>query len=149
LLIRKDFDLDLEMGILRLSRRASVINFYLLPASASLYLRRRTTATTAMLLRASTSQAAAGQIVLSRAIWRNFATSNNDLRSIAHAIKAPTLLLFGKHDPVIPADKDGASAAGSIHNSKLVVLPCGHVSFAEVPDLFLAEVEPFLAENIA
>lgn len=116
---------------------------------ASLYLKRRTATTRAMLVRASTIQAATPQLTLNRAIWRNFATPDNDLRSIAHGIKAPTLLLFGKLDPVIPADKDGKVAAAIIPNSRLVTLPCGHVSFAEVPELFLAEVQPFLAASNA
>lgn len=116
---------------------------------ASRYLKCRTVTTRAMLARASTTQAAAPQMTLNRAIWRSFATSDNDLRSIAHGIKAPTLLLFGEYDPNIPADKDGIVAAAIIPNSKLVTLPCGHVSFAEVPELFLAEVQPFLVANNA
>jgi pimeloyl-ACP methyl ester carboxylesterase len=116
---------------------------------AGLYLKRRTATTRAMLVRASTTQAAAPQMTLNRAIWRNFATSDNDLRSIAHGIKARTLLLFGKYDPIIPANKDGIIAAAIIPNAKLVTLPCGHASFAEVPELFLAEVQPFLAASNA
>jgi Predicted hydrolases or acyltransferases (alpha/beta hydrolase superfamily) len=116
---------------------------------ASLYLKLRTATTRDMLKRASTTQAAAPQMMLNRAIWRSFATSDNDLRSIAQGIKAPMLLLFGKHDPVIPANKDGKIAAAIIPKAKLVVLPCGHASFAEVPELFLAEVQPFLAANNA
>ena len=116
---------------------------------ASLYLKRRTATTRAMLARASTTQVAIPQMTLNRAIWRNFATSDNDLRSIAQGIKAPTLLLFGKYDPVILANKDGKVAATIIPKAKLVTLPCGHVSFAEVPELFLAEVQPFLVANNA
>ena len=116
---------------------------------ASLYLKLRTATTQAMLERASTTQAAAPQMTLNRAIWRNFATSDNDLRSVAQGIKAPMLLLFGKHDPVIPANKDGKVAAAIIPRAKLVALSCGHASFAEVPELFLAEVQPFLAANNA
>jgi pimeloyl-ACP methyl ester carboxylesterase len=112
---------------------------------ASLYLKHRTATTLAMLARASTTQAGMAQMAINRAVWRNFATADNDIRSIAQGIKAPTLLLFGKHDPVIPADKDGKLAAAIIPNAKLVTLPCGHAPFAEVPELFLAEVQPFLA----
>ena len=114
---------------------------------ARLYLKCRTPTTQAMLARASTTQAAAPQLTLNRAIWRNFATADNDLRALAQDIKAPTLLLFGNRDPVIPADKDGLVAARIIPGAKLVALPCGHASFAEVPELFLAEVQPFLAAS--
>ena len=111
---------------------------------ASLYLKIRSGTTRAMLQRASTTQASAAHMALNRAIWRNFATPENDLRAAAQAIKAPTLLLFGRDDPVISAARDGKTAAAVIPGARLVVLPCGHASFAEVPDLFLAEVQPFL-----
>jgi len=111
---------------------------------ASMYLKQRTPTAEAMLQRASTMQATRSCIALNRSMWRSFARPENDLRQIAQSIKAPTFLLFGKHDPAISANKDGKVAAQSIPSAELVVLPCGHASFAEVPELFLAEVEPFL-----
>ncbi len=112
---------------------------------ASLYLKHRTPTTRAMLQRASTVQATAERLALNRAMWRSFGKPENDLRQIAKNIKAPTLLLFGKHDPVISANKDGKVAAQCIPSAQSVILPGGHASFAEVPELFLAEVQPFLA----
>ncbi|MCZ8062837.1 alpha/beta hydrolase [Silanimonas sp.] len=112
---------------------------------ASLYLKHRTATTRAMLERASTTQAEAPQIILNRAVWRGFATPDNDLRTVAPKIKAPTLLLFGKRDPVIPAGRDGRVAARCMPSAQFKALPCGHASFAEVPELFLEEVQPFLA----
>jgi pimeloyl-ACP methyl ester carboxylesterase len=111
---------------------------------ASLYLKLRTVTTRAMLERASTTQAAVPQISLNRTIWRSFSTSDNDLRSIAKNIKVPSLLIFGKYDPVIPANKDGKLAASLIPDAKSVTLPCGHVPFAELPQQFLVEVQAFL-----
>ena len=67
-----------------------------------------------------------------------------DLREAAKRIRAPTLLLFGKYDPAISPAKDGRVAATTIAGSRSVTLPCGHASFAEVPELFLKEVLPFL-----
>jgi len=113
---------------------------------ASLYLRRRTPVTTAMLRRASSLQATPERVALGRSLWRSFGLAENDLRAVANRIRAPTLLLFGKHDPVISARKDGAYAAAGIPAARLAVLPCGHASFAEAPELFLAEVRPFWAE---
>jgi len=124
--------------------RFSILPYYF----ARLYLRRRTPTTHAMLTRAATTQAAAPQRMLNRKIWRSFGAPENDLRLIARGIKAPTLLLFGKYDPVIAARKDGKVAANTIPHAKRVVLPCGHVSFAEVPELFLAEVQEFLSALI-
>ena len=112
---------------------------------ARLYLKHRTATTRAMLERASTTQAAAPQIMLNRAVWRSFATQDNDLRTVAPKITAPTLLLFGKSDPVIPAGRDGKVAAQCMPSAQCHALPCGHAAFAEVPELFLKEVQPFLA----
>lgn len=114
---------------------------------ASLYLKHRTPATSAMLQRASTVQAAPGCVALNRAMWRSFAQPESGLQQLGQGVKAPALLLFGKHDPLIPAGKDGKVAAQCLPSSRLVILPCGHASFAEVPALFLAEVQPFLAAN--
>jgi hypothetical protein len=36
-------------------------------------------------------------------------------------------------------------AAQCMPSAQFNALPCGHASFAEVPELFLEEVQPFLA----
>lgn len=113
---------------------------------AGLYLKHRTPTANAMLQRAATLQSTPERVALNRAMWRSFARPENDLRQASTHIKAPTLLLFGKHDPAIPAHKDGKAALQSIPSARLAALPCGHASFAEVPELFLAQVQPFLAE---
>jgi pimeloyl-ACP methyl ester carboxylesterase len=112
---------------------------------ASLYLKNRTPTVKAMLQRAATVQSTPDRLALNQAMWRSFAQSENDLRQSAQSIQAPVLLLFGKHDPVIPANKDGKVAVQCIPSAKFVALPCGHVYFAEAPELFLAEVQPFLS----
>lgn len=116
---------------------------------AARYLKGRTPTVTAMMERAATSQGTAARIAINRAIWRSFIEPDHDLRQLASAIKAPTLLLFGKHDPIIPAKKDGAVAVKAIRGAKLVVMPSGHVPFAETPEAFLAEVLPFLARCLS
>jgi pimeloyl-ACP methyl ester carboxylesterase len=116
---------------------------------ASMYLKHRSPIAQAMLQRASTVQATPKRVALNRAMWRSFGQPENDLRQSAQSIKAPTLLLFGKYDPAIPASKDGRVSAQCIPSAKFVALPCGHASFAEVPELFLAEVQPFLRANNA
>jgi pimeloyl-ACP methyl ester carboxylesterase len=114
---------------------------------ATMYLKHRTPTTEAMLQRASTVQATPECVALNRAMWRSFAHPENDLRQSAQKITAPTLLLFGEHDPAIPAGKDGMVAAQCIPSAQQVTLPCGHAPFAEVPQLFLANVQPFLAAH--
>lgn len=113
---------------------------------AARYLRHRTPTVQAMLERAATSQATNERIALSRAVWRSFIVSDHDLRQRASAIKAPTLLIFGKYDPVIPAKKDGVIAHQTIQGSKLYVMQSGHAPFAEKPEEFLIKVLPFLAD---
>lgn len=98
-----------------------------------------------MLERAATSQASAARIAVNRAVWRSFIDPAHDLRSSARSIKAPTLLLFGEYDPVIPAKKDGAVAAQSLPDAQCVIMPSGHVPFAEIPQAFLPQALPFLA----
>ncbi len=114
---------------------------------ARLYLKRHNDTTRAMLERARTSQATPPHIALNRAVWRSFIEPAHDLRHSAGTIRAPTLLLFGKQDPAIPAGRDGKVAAQCIPAAQLAVLPCGHASYAEVPELFLSEVLPFLAKH--
>lgn len=111
---------------------------------AGLYLRKRTPSTFAMLARAAGEQAEPRRLQLNRALWRSFGTPDNDLRAIAGRITAPALLLFGRQDPAIPANKDGRVAAQCLPQARVVNVDCGHAAFAELPDHFLAEVLPFL-----
>lgn len=112
---------------------------------ASLYLKHRTSTANAMLQRAATLQSTPERVALNRAMWRSFARPENDLRQASLSMRVATLLLFGKFDPAIPAHKDGKVASQCIPSAQFVELPCGHASFAEIPELFLAQVQPFLA----
>ena len=112
---------------------------------AALYLKRKTPTVRAMLGRAKNEQSSPARISLSRALWRSFARHENDLRDEARSITVPTLLVFGERDPVISARRDGRNAAQAISGSRFVSLPCGHAPFAEVPELFLSEISPFLS----
>lgn len=111
---------------------------------ASLYLKKRNPTTEAMLERASTLQREPIPQALNRALWRSFLSPEHDLRTQASRITAPTLLIFGKHDPAIPAQKDGKVAKRILSNSRFEVLPCGHAAFAELPEEFCARLERFL-----
>lgn len=111
---------------------------------ASLYLRVRTQWTQAMLQRARTSQASASALAVNRATWRLFTQASYDMRQRAVALSVPTLLICGQHDPAVPAARDGEPAARTMPTARLLVLPCGHAAFAELPQLFLDAVLPFL-----
>jgi pimeloyl-ACP methyl ester carboxylesterase len=111
---------------------------------ARVYLKHRNTWTERMLERADALHSTPDCLSVNRALWRGFGSADSDLQGIAGRIKAPTLLIFGEHDPVIPAKKDGAVASRCIPAAKNIVLPCGHAAFAEVPEQFLPAVTDFL-----
>jgi pimeloyl-ACP methyl ester carboxylesterase len=112
------------------------------------YLRRRTPTVEAMLARSRAHARNAAGIAIDAAIWRSFAAPAHDLRSRAAAIRVPTLLVWGRHDPVLPL-RDAEVARRALPNAGYVVLDTGHVPFAEDPDGFLAAVLPFLRGAIA
>lgn len=114
---------------------------------AQAYLRKRNPTTNAMLKRAKTAQSTTDAAALGRAMWQSFKTADNDLLSIAKNITTPTLLIFGKYDPVIPTITDGRNAQKCIPHAQTSVFGCGHAAFAEVPEAFLGAVQPFLAAH--
>jgi pimeloyl-ACP methyl ester carboxylesterase len=79
-------------------------------------------------------------------LWRSFASPEHDLRPKAPAIAAPTLLLWGSRDPVIPVSV-GRRAAAAIPGSRLVVLDAGHLPYTTDPAGVAAELLPF-AEGV-
>jgi pimeloyl-ACP methyl ester carboxylesterase len=112
---------------------------------AALYLKRRTATVEAMLARAAGEQSDPQRRALNRALWRSFLSPEGDLRGLATQIRAPTLLIFGRRDPVISARRDGAVAARCLPAARRLTLDCGHAPFAEMPEQFLAAVLQFLA----
>lgn len=79
-------------------------------------------------------------------IWKSFTKPAHDLRPQAHKLTAPTLLVWGTEDPIIPL-KAGEETHRLLKNSTLKTLPTGHVVFASAPRQFLDLVEPFI-ENV-
>jgi pimeloyl-ACP methyl ester carboxylesterase len=79
-------------------------------------------------------------------MFTSFLDPGHDLRSRASQIKVPTLLVWGKKDPVAPVAVC-ESTHKYIKDSRSVVLDTGHVVFASQPDEFLKIVEPFIAET--
>jgi pimeloyl-ACP methyl ester carboxylesterase len=78
-------------------------------------------------------------------IWASFLSPEYDLRGRASEVKAPTLLVWGKRDPVVPVNV-GKATQEAIKGSRLEVLDTGHVVFASKPEEFLKLVEPFIEE---
>jgi len=81
-------------------------------------------------------------------LWRSFASPEHDLRPQAGSILAPTLLIWGRHDPVIPL-KIGRRIAETIPGARLVSLDSGHVPHTTEPDAFAAHLLPFVEAALA
>jgi pimeloyl-ACP methyl ester carboxylesterase len=59
-------------------------------------------------------------------------------------IEAPVLLVWGEHDPLVPASLAPAVTAAIPHARLLVVPGAGHVPMYEAPDAFARETLAFL-----
>src|SRR5208282_4494558 len=75
-------------------------------------------------------------------LWRSFASPEHDLRRQAQTITAPTLLIWGRHDPVIPL-RLARRTQRLIPGARLVVLDTGHVPHTTDPDGVAAQLCPF------
>ena len=112
---------------------------------AAHYLVRRTPAVQEILAHVALAHRDDAKVAVNAAIWRSFVRPESDVRSDARAVRCPTLLVWGRHDPVIRAEVEGRVAASLLAGAELVQLDTGHCPFAEDPDAFLAAVQPFLA----
>jgi pimeloyl-ACP methyl ester carboxylesterase len=112
------------------------------------YLRRRTPTVEAMLARSRAHGRDRVGIAIDAAIWRSFTAPEHDLRTQAAGIRVPTLLVWGRHDPVLPL-RDAEAARRALPHARFVVFDTGHVPFAEDPDGFLGAVLPFVRDAAA
>lgn len=78
-------------------------------------------------------------------LWRSFASREHDLRADAGEITAPTLLVWGRRDPVV-ALRIGKRLARTIADARLVVLDTGHVPHTSEPERFAEELARFAEE---
>jgi pimeloyl-ACP methyl ester carboxylesterase len=102
----------------------------------------------AMLERAATQHSTSGAVAVIRAVWKSLALSECDLSERVSEINAPTMLIFGKNDPIISPAKDGKVARKAFgDDAEFVVLEARHFPFAEVPEEFLKVVIPFLGDD--
>jgi pimeloyl-ACP methyl ester carboxylesterase len=75
-------------------------------------------------------------------LWRSFVSPEHDLRREAPSIAAPTLLIWGRRDPVIPR-RFGRRAQRLIPGSRLVILDTGHVPHTSDPEGVARELIAF------
>jgi pimeloyl-ACP methyl ester carboxylesterase len=73
--------------------------------------------------------------------------STRDVRADLASVRAPSLLIWGERDRLIPV---GIAAEWQriLPGSRLVVLPCGHVPMWEVPDELTSSLSSFLDEQL-
>ena len=72
-------------------------------------------------------------------IWRSFNLPAHDLRGQAGDITAPTVLIWGRHDPVLPL-RAAETARDLIPGSRLVVIESGHLPHTTNPAAVAAEL---------
>ncbi|HSR93708.1 MAG TPA: alpha/beta hydrolase [Solirubrobacterales bacterium] len=75
-------------------------------------------------------------------LWRSFPSPEHDLRSGVASISAPTLIVWGRRDPVIPL-KVGRRVAGAIPGAELAIFDTGHAPHVSDPEGFSARLIPF------
>jgi pimeloyl-ACP methyl ester carboxylesterase len=75
-------------------------------------------------------------------LWGSFASPQHDLRDEASSIAAPTMVAWGKRDPVIPL-KVGREVAATIPGAQLEIFDSGHSPQVSDPQGFAAKLVPF------
>lgn len=111
---------------------------------AKSYLKARNEWVEAILARTVAGARDPARVAVDAAVWRSFAHPDHDLREEATRITCPTLLVWGKHDPVLPVKPDALLAQELIPNARLAEMDTGHMAFAEDPPAFLGAVIPFI-----
>jgi pimeloyl-ACP methyl ester carboxylesterase len=118
------------------------------PVFSARYMRARSDADRAARERAiATTRTPAGLATVA-ALWASFSAPEHDLRAQASAIAAPTLVLWGRRDPVIPP-KAGRRLADAIPGARLVEFDTGHAPQVSDPEAVAAELVPFLDRVLA
>lgn len=115
-------------------------------AFARSYLKRRNAHTDALLERMRARREDPAFIAMEAALWRSFGAPSSGLEARAAEITCPTLLVWGRRDPVIRAAVEGRRARALLPHAVWAEMDCGHVPFVEDPEGFLSAVEPFLRE---
>jgi pimeloyl-ACP methyl ester carboxylesterase len=72
-------------------------------------------------------------------IWHSFGAPEHDLRGQADRIAAPTLIVWGRHDPVLSL-RAGEAAQKMIAGSRLVVIDSGHLPYTTDPAAVAGEL---------
>jgi pimeloyl-ACP methyl ester carboxylesterase len=118
------------------------------PGFTAAYMRARTDADMRARATALASTRSDASLRALSELWGSFASPDHDLRGVAGEIAAPTLLLWGRRDPVIPP-RVGRRVQRLIPGSRLVVLDTGHVPHTSDPDGAAAALRELAGEVAA
>jgi pimeloyl-ACP methyl ester carboxylesterase len=113
------------------------------PGFSKWYMRSRTAADARARASAiATTRSPAGRKAVSE-MWSSFNAPAHDLRDAAEQITAPTVVVWGRRDPVLPVG--AAKTAGDlIRGSKLLLIGSGHSPHTTDPAAVAAELVPLL-----
>jgi pimeloyl-ACP methyl ester carboxylesterase len=90
----------------------------------------------------ATTRSPAGRKAVS-AMWHSFNLPDHDLRPGVGEITAPTVIVWGRKDPLLPV-RVAETAHDLIHGSKLVLIDSGHAPQTTDPGAVAAELVPLL-----
>lgn len=90
----------------------------------------------------ATTRSPAGRKAVSE-MWHSFNLPDHDLRAQAGQITTPTIVMWGRKDPVLPV-RVAETAHDLINGSKLVVIDSGHSPHTTNPAAVAAELVPVL-----
>lgn len=113
---------------------------------ATLYTWRRTATSSAALRRPYAVGRDPQRLAVHCDVWRSFLDPEHDLRARARGVAVPTLVTWGRGDPVLPWLTDGRRVVRTLPDARLALFWSGHEPHAEVPQQWLAAVKPFLAD---
>ena len=118
------------------------------PAFSARYMRARTAADRRVRdVGIATTRADPGLRTVAE-LWASFASPEHDLRAEAALISAPTLVVWGKRDPVIPL-RLGRRAVAAISGAELLVLDTGHAPQVSDPEAVAERLIPFAESAFA
>jgi pimeloyl-ACP methyl ester carboxylesterase len=113
------------------------------PGFSPWYMRSRTNADHRARANAiATTRTAAGLKAVAE-MWHSFLRPEHDLRGRAGQLTAPTVVVWGRRDPVLPL-KAAETAHDLISGSKLVVIDSGHSPHTSDPESVAAQLVPLL-----